>query len=350
MILSAVAVSRFPVIHLARTLLVGCLAVTPAAIDRAAAQDVPSFGLPVDCVIGTDCHVQFFVDRDPGPGSLDYTCGSLSYDGHKGTDIRVPDLVTMERGVAVLAAGDGIIRAIRDGMPDVSLNDIDPAAIASREAGNAVVIAHPGGWETQYGHLRQGSVLVRSGDRVTRGQPLGLIGMSGKANYPHVHFEVRHDGETVDPFTGETLPTGCDMSGNPLWTDATLTALAYRPSGVLIAGFADVAPDRHEVRAGAHRVNPLRPDSAALVFWVDVFGTQAGDEEVFRVYGPDQSLLVEHRSVLEKNAHQRFNFVGKKRPDGGWPPGVYTGTYTLIREIDGTRATALSARRPVAVE
>ena len=37
---------------------------------------------PVDCRLGEDCWVQFYVDRDPGPESLDYACGSLSYDGH----------------------------------------------------------------------------------------------------------------------------------------------------------------------------------------------------------------------------------------------------------------------------
>ncbi|MDY7001773.1 MAG: M23 family metallopeptidase, partial [Thermodesulfobacteriota bacterium] len=105
--------------------------------------------MPIACVMGKVCSIQNYVDRDPGPGYRDYTCGFLTYDGHKGTDFRVPGLTVMESGVRVLAAAPGIVRAVRDGMADVSVKKIGKEAVKNREAGNAVVVNHGNGWETQ---------------------------------------------------------------------------------------------------------------------------------------------------------------------------------------------------------
>ena len=63
--------------------------------------------------------------------------------------------------------------------------------------GNLVVLDHGGGLETRYGHL--GRIDVRVGQRVTAGEPVGEVGASGRATGPHLHFEVRRDGRTVDP-------------------------------------------------------------------------------------------------------------------------------------------------------
>nr|WP_309501337.1 hypothetical protein [uncultured Roseovarius sp.] len=65
----------------ARAVLVATLAAAPAA-----ATERPELGLPVACTLGETCHVQQYVDYDPGPGLRDFMCRSLSYDGHKGTD------------------------------------------------------------------------------------------------------------------------------------------------------------------------------------------------------------------------------------------------------------------------
>jgi len=59
---------------------------------------------PVDCTLGETCFIQNFVDRDPGPGAADFTCGPMTYDGHKGTDFALPSLAAMRQGVDVLAA------------------------------------------------------------------------------------------------------------------------------------------------------------------------------------------------------------------------------------------------------
>lgn len=66
-----------------------------------------------------------------------------------------------------------------------------------RGYGNAVMIAHPGGAVTVYGHLTR--AIVRAGRRVRRGQVIGVAGSTGNSTGPHLHFELRVDGRPVDP-------------------------------------------------------------------------------------------------------------------------------------------------------
>jgi len=63
--------------------------------------------------------------------------------------------------------------------------------------GQMVEINHGGGYVTRYGH--HASVLVKVGDIVEQGQPIGTMGSSGRSTGPHVHFEVLKDGRSVDP-------------------------------------------------------------------------------------------------------------------------------------------------------
>lgn len=63
--------------------------------------------------------------------------------------------------------------------------------------GTTVVIDHGQGLETRYAHLSAAD--VREGDRIEAGARIARSGNSGRATGPHLHFEVRQDGRTVDP-------------------------------------------------------------------------------------------------------------------------------------------------------
>ena len=63
--------------------------------------------------------------------------------------------------------------------------------------GNLITIKHANGVETRYAHLSATS--VKEGDHVEAGQPIGAVGTTGYSTGPHLHFEVRKDGQTVDP-------------------------------------------------------------------------------------------------------------------------------------------------------
>lgn len=64
--------------------------------------------------------------------------------------------------------------------------------------GNVVVIRHRKGFSTLYGHMQNG-LLVRSGERIDRRDPIGRCGSSGRSTGPHVHFEIRRNGRHLNP-------------------------------------------------------------------------------------------------------------------------------------------------------
>jgi hypothetical protein len=335
-----------PIGYVAALSCLALLSVVVADNGRAAAVP-PVLDIPVACEPGRDCFIQFYVDRDESVGIADYRCAGLTYDGHKGTDFRLADLPAMRRGVAVRAAVAGTVRAIRDGEPDISA-DLSERSLEGREAGNAVVLMHDDGWETQYSHLMKGSIIVRKGQRVRAGEALGLIGLSGNSTFPHLDFSVRHAGEVVDPFSGGAASEPCARGGLPLWSAAAEKKLDYLPGAVLLAGFAGQITERRDVRDGGHRATELSTLAPVLVFWVDMFGLSAGDVERFRILAPDGTVVAESEQVLENGAHQHFQSIGRLRPTPtGWPPGDYRGEYLLFREIDGERRALIGAVREV---
>ena len=74
--------------------------------------------------------------------------------------------------------------------------------------GNVVFIKHSNGNETVYAHLSKR--IAQRGQRVSQGQTIGLVGMTGWATGPHLHFEFRVNGKQQDPMTmakqSETVP------------------------------------------------------------------------------------------------------------------------------------------------
>ncbi len=313
----------------------------------AAAQDEPRFDSPVACPAEFGCLVRNFVDLDAGPGAHDQNCGAVTYDGHKGVDIRVPDSNSLVRGVEVLAAADGTVLRLRDSMPDISIRETGADAVKDREAGNSLIIDHGNGWETQYGHLRFNSIRVQPGDTVKAGQPVGLIGLSGNTEFLHLHFEVRHDGVSIDPYSGLPLGGGCGRADHALWTDAALALLPYRTEAPFDAGFATGAVDFAKARAGAYAADSLGTDIPALVFWAEALGARAGDRETIRLLGPDGAVLVDATEPLADTKVQRSRFAGVKRPAAGWTAGLYRGLYRVTRTENGSTRTVVEITREI---
>lgn len=94
---------------------------------------------------------------------------------HAGMDIAAPT------GTVVGATADGTVKFAgwRDGY------------------GNLVIIQHADGRESRYGHLSK--ISVSEGDKVSGGQQIGLVGSTGKSTGPHLHFEIRENGQPVNP-------------------------------------------------------------------------------------------------------------------------------------------------------
>jgi hypothetical protein len=93
-------------------------------------------------------------------------------------------------GQPAYAVADATVVAAVDQFPDSPIGEF-PAGIAVDEAdGNHVILDLGGGRHALYAHLKPGSVRVHGGDRVRRGDVLGLVGTSGNSSEPHLHFHV----------------------------------------------------------------------------------------------------------------------------------------------------------------
>ena len=297
-------------------------------------------GLPLACEPGRDCWVVRYVDHDPGPGFTDFHCGALGSDGHEGTDFAIADPQRMAAGVAVLASAAGVVRGVRDGVPDQPPEGRLSHDFGQQNCGNGVLLAHEGGWETQYCHLRQGSVRVAVGEQVAAGQALGLVGMSGEANFPHVHLAVRRDDQTVDPYTGSALPAACDLAGSALWG----VTPAYQASPVAVVGLTDHVPERDAIVAGTAAAS-LQRGSAALVGYFLAYGLRKSDHVRITIYGPGGGVVSEAAFELDQDAPRATRAAGRRAPPEGWVPGDYRVVVEVRRE---TRTATRSAEFTIA--
>jgi len=286
---------------------------------------------PVDCELGMTCFIQNYVDRDPSDKARDFRCGQRTYDGHDGTDIRLPDLEFQEKGHEVVAAASGRVAHTREGMDDVSVKAIGKAAIAGRECGNGAVIEHGNGWSTQYCHMAKGSLRVKPGDSVRSGQALGLVGLSGNTEFPHLHFTVRHNGAVVDPFAAKVAKGQCD-GGHSLWQPKLNSVSNYRPTEIINTGFADRAVTMDEIETGKVKQYMPGSHSVAIVAHAHAIGLQAEDEQTIELMSPQGRVIAEYRAPkLPRSQAQYLISAGRKRTGSVWPTGTYTATFKLRR-------------------
>ena len=289
----------------------------------------PVLNLPIDCSLGETCFIQQYMDVDDTDGVRDFAGGRASYDGHKGTDIRLTSRKAMDAGVSVLASAAGQVTGLRDGEVDrLVVTDADRAAIKGKDCGNGVVIAHDDGWETQYCHMEQGSIAVVKDQMVSAGEVLGQVGLSGNTQFPHVHIAVRKDGRKVDPFDPE----------NTLWAAELQDVLAYQPTRIINLGFAGGAITVDDIATGRFDGFAPTPAAAALVAYVRAINLLKGDRIRLTLTGPLGQVISKTYDPVNRGKAQQMYFTGKKRPAGGWPLGGYQAEAEVLRDgvvVDG---------------
>lgn len=114
--------------------------------------------------------------RWPARGRVISGFGSSGGAKNDGIDIALPT------GTPIKAAENGVVIYAGDGL---------------KEFGNTVLVRHEDGLVTVYGHASE--LKVQRGQKVRRGEDIALAGMSGSADTPKLHFEVRKDSTPVDP-------------------------------------------------------------------------------------------------------------------------------------------------------
>ncbi|SMH41066.1 M23 family metallopeptidase [Azospirillum agricola] len=306
------------------------------------AAEPPRFALPLDCPTGNACDVVKLTDLDPGPGLKDYNCGSLlgGENGHSGTDIAIRDQRAMREGVTVRAAAAGTVLRTRDEMEDTGIHGPETREeLNARGCGNAVVIGHDDGWQSVYCHLRRGSVAVTPGQNVRTGDPIAQVGMSGLSELPHLHFQVNHGRDVVDPFAGTDRTAACGVGPHPLWTPEALSRLTpYRPAVLRLAGFAEEETDVRTAREGTFTEGRIRLCAPRMVFWSEIIGIKAGDRIALTVEGPDGRPVLNRTVTADRDRAQIFVQATAARPGEAWVVGSYRGTVELTRGRDSYRS------------
>lgn len=113
------------------------------------------------------------------------------------------------QGTDAIAVADGRVVAVKDSIPENVPGANSRAVPITLETvgGNHVIIDIGGGYFAFYAHLQPGSLRVRLGDRVKRGQVVGLVGNSGNSTEPHLHFHV---SDSPSPLGSEGVPYRID--------------------------------------------------------------------------------------------------------------------------------------------
>jgi murein DD-endopeptidase MepM/ murein hydrolase activator NlpD len=258
-----------------------------------------------------------YVDVDPRSGGFqDYNGGPYTYDGHTGHDITLANFGSMDDGVPDYAAAAGTVIAVQDGNYDRNM------ACTSAPA-NYVIVDHGNGWNTIYYHLRTNSIVVHVGDHVVAGQVLGLAGSAGCSTLAHLHFEVQHNGDIVEP---EYDPTTFWIS--PLPYQGSLSNVVA--AGVTSSHTALVTDQNAEERPVS--ANVFRQVSGQeFSMWFNGF-TRTNDAAAFRVYKPDGT----HYPSLDRT------FTASLSRGGWWyyyltlPANLDLGTWQVAVELNGT--------------
>ncbi len=107
-------------------------------------------------------------------------------------------------GAEALAVADGVVTEVKDGIPENTPGSTRAVPMTLETlGGNHVVVSLGGGLFAFWAHLQPGSLKVKVGDRVKRGQVLGLVGNSGNSTEPHLHFHV---SDARSPLGAEGVP------------------------------------------------------------------------------------------------------------------------------------------------
>lgn len=182
--------------------------------------------------------------------TADYGTRNPSYSTHHGMDF-----IDQKNQDQIIAIADGLVVSTQ--------NNIAGVDHKVYTAGNYVRIRHDNGFYTRYLHMKQGSVRVKSGDRITAGTVLGTIGNTGDSYGAHVHFDVNDGEKYLDPLPylqgkksfyskGEpeqeeiTFNTGdeVELKSVPLYASSTISKKANTLTGKYFIHSSNIINDR----------------------------------------------------------------------------------------------------------
>ncbi|HET6374340.1 MAG TPA: M23 family metallopeptidase, partial [Candidatus Polarisedimenticolia bacterium] len=304
--------------------------------------------------------IQNFVDLDPAVSNhlLDHNCLTRTYDtafyNHGGTDITLWPFAWLwmdNSQVEIVAAAPGTIIYKVDGYPDRSCS-------TSTAQWNAVYIQNDDGNVVLYGHMKRLSTTTKAlGERVERGEYLGVVGSAGNSTSPHLHMEVHSPlGAVIDPYSGPCNPIPS------LWEDQR----PYYDSkiNVLMTGTASSEFPTCSQEEIPHARIDFNPGDTIYFssFWQDRLGNQVTD---YKIYEPDGSIwtswsysasapyvgtswfwwaydftgaptgIWKFEATYEGRVYEHYFSIGGPFPVGGVPLGGTPGTPLTVQRLPG---------------
>jgi len=233
---------------------------------------------------------------------LNENCWIISSD-EKGTDIVIKSLLDIEKGVPVLAAQDGTVILVK--------NDIKNKTFY----GNSVVIQHTNGWKTIYSHLKPNSINLKKGDFARKGSQIAELGMSGKTDFPLLHFVV---------FKG-------DKFFPPSWDSLIKDDLKVSDIVIANIGISTTNPDIKSIKKGDYEGLELLNDSPSLYMWAYGFKFKTGDFLKFSLKNPDNEKILDKVVKVNGDFKETFFSVEKPKEAENWKTGTYTAKLEFIR-------------------
>lgn len=294
--------------------------------------------MPLNGVAGKDYWIVNYVDHDLTPNLKNYACGNKTYDGHEGTDILIRSFKTMDSGVYVHAAADGIVFKLNDGVFDRS------KAVNNGGLGNYVAINHSNTLYAYYAHLMKDSLFVKVGDTVKVGQRIGKVASSGRSTDPHLHLEVYDiNSNLIDPFSG-----ACQTNTATAWT----TQPIYDTSLIVIDdGFTsynndlDTLRERYDVRDTFY----TKIDTS-INYWIQLQGVRKGDVQRVDWYTPKGQFWFTFSYTTPQDYWYYYFWTYINMPDdslaGKWNARYYVNNNLIVQRdfyvVKGTSVNNLS--------
>ena len=96
------------------------------------------------------------------------------------------------------------------------------------------------------------------------------------------------------------------------------------PAVPYLVGFAAEQANSEKARHGSYENAMFNADTPIITFWADHYNLRQGDRLEMRLSTPSGQVISENSRTMEKNKARWFQFIGRRRPQSGWPKGVYT--------------------------
>jgi murein DD-endopeptidase MepM/ murein hydrolase activator NlpD len=282
-----------------------------------------------------DCSYYFIaahVDQDTLTSAFkDYNCGTITYNGHRGTDIAIepfPFYKMDNNQVQVIAAAAGTIINKHDGEFDRNC-----LSSGSNVTANYLIIQHADGSVALYWHMKKNSLTNKVvGQTVALGEYLGVVGSSGSSSGPHLHFEVwanTKSSSLIDPFSGS-----CNILNAASWwaaqkpyiEPAVVKASVHTTDITFPACGTTEVLNESNVFVIPFQGNGLTAGYAK--FYAFLRNAVAGDTVFMRILNPDASVFTNWQYVIPAPNNFSYLNYSKKLP-------TITGTYIFQATYKG---------------